>query len=507
MLRGAGRLAGGYEWERDFPQSLQESDPNGRSSMDFDFSLTEDEIDEFQGAVGSRLNGNLPIRVQFGGGRPQFSVRKQRHSRVLSAKRDEIAEFVAERVQLQYIPAVRSADVSANIVRTMLRRELAVAEEQAEYRAAMEQLRRLQKPILDRIAASLSERMQELLPDVSRIAIEMDERRSPLAFGDVHVIVDDGTPTDLEFKGDGVQSLAALSIIQHYSSTTARAKEFILAVEEPESHLHPKAIHALRSVLSETASQQQVVLTTHSPLFINRLQISSNIIVERTRARPASSVQELRDLLGVRTSDNLEHAEVVLIVEGPEDELALRALLAERSDALRQALADGTLTIRPLFGGGKLTYVLAELRDSLASVHAFLDHDATGQAAAETAAQEGLLDMTDRTFALLPGAPRETEFEDLVDPAVYAETFQDRFGISVTSPWMTRLGKGKWSQRLPVVVKSSGQSWSDNDLSQYKSAVAQAVATSPGGALKPAAASVIDALVTALESKLHTRSL
>jgi putative ATP-dependent endonuclease of the OLD family len=318
------------------------------------------------------------------------------------------------------------------------------------------------------------------------------------------VIVDDGTPTDLEFKGDGVQSLAAVSVIQHYSSQTARAKEFILAIEEPEAHLHPRAIHALRAALRETAAKQQVVMTTHSPLFVNRIQIQSNVIVERTKARPATTVQELRDILGVRAADNLQHAEVVLVVEGPEDELAMRSLVAHRSERLRQALADGTVAIRPLHGGGNLSYVLAELRDSLASVHAFLDCDQAGKVAARAALDEGLLDRPDRTFATLVGA-KESEFEDMVDPAVYEETFRDQFGVKVGHPWMNRLGKGKWSSRLAFVVRASGQSWDENDITRYKRAVAQAVADAPGAAIKPDGEFVIAALVEALERKLELR--
>lgn len=36
-------------------------------------------------------------------------------------------------------------------------------------------------------------------------------------------------------------------------------------------------------------------MTTHSPLFVNRLELASNIIVRKNRAAPASSVSELRE--------------------------------------------------------------------------------------------------------------------------------------------------------------------------------------------------------------------
>ncbi len=496
-----GRLASGYDWARDFPHSLQTDEANGKSILDFDFSLTDEEIGEFQTAVGSRLNGILPIRVQFGGTRPSFLVRKQRHSAALSAKRQEIAEFVAERVQVQYIPAVRTADVTASIVKTMVRRELASVEREPEFQAALKRVRAIQQPVLDRISAALSTRMQELLPEVSTVDIQLDDRQ---ALSDVRVIVDDGTPTELDFKGDGVQSLAALSVIQHYASETARAKEFILAVEEPEAHLHPKAIHALRAVLRETAARQQVVLTTHSPLFVNRLHVHSNVIVERTRARPAQSVQELRAVLGVRTSDNLEHAEVILVVEGPEDARAISALLSDRSTSLSTGLSEGTLTLWPLHGGGNLNYVLTQLRDSLAAVHAFLDGDKAGETAALAAEQEGLLDPPDRTMVNLPGGT-EAEFEDLVAPEAYESVFLERFGIRVAHPWINKLGKGKWSSRLPAIVKASGQVWDPTRQGAYKAAVSEAVSASPKSALKPEAEPILAALVDSLERKLAAR--
>lgn len=122
----------------------------------------------------------------------------------------------------------------------------------------MQTLREVQRSILDKLSGAIAERLQSLLPEVQGVTLEQEEDRMMRG---VSVIVDDGTPTDLTLKGDGVQSLAALAMIQHYSRETARAREFILALEEPEAHLHPRAIHALRETPRETAERQQVVLT------------------------------------------------------------------------------------------------------------------------------------------------------------------------------------------------------------------------------------------------------
>lgn len=115
----------------------------------------------------------------------------------------------------------------------------------------------------------------------------------------------------------------------------------LLAIEEPESHLHPRAIHQLRVVLDELSTQHQVILTTHCPLFVDRTNLKSNIIVNKKRASPAKNVAELRDILGVRASDNLRNAEIALVVEGEDDRLALLALLPVVSKRIGTAINTG----------------------------------------------------------------------------------------------------------------------------------------------------------------------
>jgi predicted ATPase len=107
--------------------------------------------------------------------------------------------------------------------------------------------------------------------------------------------------------------------MRHAASFHSGARHTVIALEEPEAHLHPSAIHELKAVLQELAKTKQIVLITLCPLFVNRARIAANIIVENNQARGAESIAEIRDILGVRAADNLRHAELVLIVEGMED--------------------------------------------------------------------------------------------------------------------------------------------------------------------------------------------
>jgi putative ATP-dependent endonuclease of OLD family len=315
------------------------------------------------------------------------------------------------------------------------------------------------------------------------------------------MIIDDGTATDLEFKGDGIQSLATLSLIRFYSERRAPGRQVILAVEEPEAHLHPKGIHEVREVLRATSERQQVVIATHSPLLVNRLDLASNILVEKTRARPASSIKELREMLGVRVSDNLAHAEVVLVVEGPEDERAIRALLSARSQALATALDDGILGIQALWGGAKLNYMLSQLQLFLCRAHVLVDDDAEGRDAAKRAQKAGLLEVRDQTFARFPGA-KDSEFEDLVDPDIYRTQLAASFNVSVDDLQAVKRSKGKWSKRMRLAFSARGQAWDDAVLALAKALVSREVTRNPGAAVEPRCETVMQALVDALETKL-----
>lgn len=500
------RFRDDYVWERDFPISLQDSEPSGDSIFDYEFVLDEAEIADFYREVRSNLNGNLPIRLSVNPRRILFHVTKRGPgAKVLSAKRDEIAQFVGSRLQLQYVPAIRTADEAAQVVRELVEHELAVAESDPEYTQALEAIARLQAPILESLSHTLSTTLRDFLPEVRGVSVDVPrDSRSTALRRDVQIIVDDGTATDLRQKGDGVQSLAALSLIRYGSQASARAREQMLAVEEPEAHLHPDAIHQLRRVFQEISAHQQIVVTTHCPVLVNRLAVDSNIIVQSSNARPATSVREIRDVLGVRTSDNLASADVVLIVEGESDRVALRALLADADSLFARALKDGLLAIDTLGGGSNLGYKIGLIRDSLCVPHAFLDNDEEGRLAAEKAQNEGLLTPSEITFAMAPGMTN-SEIEDLYERDLYGELIRTGWGVDLNNA-VFKSGKAKWSDRVKAVFIASGKQWNSGVEKAIKTGVAERVVGAADSPLQPAKRGVIDALVGEMLHKLRSAS-
>lgn len=135
-------------------------------------------------------------------------------------------------------------------------------------------------------------------------------------------------------------------------------KVSIVAIEEPEAHLHPQQQRALAKYLSGCIDGQ-VLLTTHSPQIVERFA-SDALVKMGSEGKPTCSGIELRrkiDALGYRLNPIV--AEVffsrgVFLVEGPSEIAFFRALAA----AIGIDLDRENLSILSVDGIGFSPYVL-----------------------------------------------------------------------------------------------------------------------------------------------------
>lgn len=199
-------------------------------------------------------------------------------------------------------------------------------------------------------------------------------------------------------------------------------------------------------------------------------------------------------------SDNLQNAELILVVEGEEDRRCLAALLKEHSEPLAAAMAQQAVGIESLQGGTNLSYKLSQIREAMCLAHSLLDHDDCGLKSSQKAEQDGLLLLADVTFTICNGM-KEAEIEDMFEETVYAKMLQNRYGVSTLSPKFK--GTGKWSDRLARAFKHQGKPWSDQIEAKVKAEVAELVEADPANALNVHKRSSFDALITALEAKLN----
>lgn len=208
-------------------------------------------------------------------------------------------------------------------------------------------------------------------------------------------------------------------------------------------------------------------------------------------------------MLGVRASDNLRHAEIVLLVEGSDDKTSLTALLTHASAKVREALESGTLALEALEGATNLSYKASLVRQALCLVHAFLDCDEAGKQGFERARIQGVITDGEINWSLCDGMA-ESEIEDLYDPEVYEQLLQNVYRVSIKIPEF-RTSK-KWSSRMAASFRRQGKLWDDRVEAEVKTKLAGLVAASPQRALLPAKKPAFDGLVRTLETRLRELS-
>lgn len=372
-----------YNRFRDFPISLQGKQQGARSAVTLEFELDQSERRKIRQLTGISLNETLRLTLTFGRSDVKLDFRKQGpYKKNLEDASVDIVRFILDNFALEYIPAVRTAEAATEVASRLIQRELQKLERRPEYTKAMKELDGLQRPVLQELAKNISASVREFLPSVVGIDLRIRQSVRNRALRQLtDIVVDDGVATNLKHKGDGVQSLVALALMRHTSSTRSGKKHSLVAIEEPESHLHPRAIHELRKVVDDLRSTNQIILTTHSPIFVNRSSIENNIVVRKNQVKSATHIGEIREALGVKISDNLQSADLILLVEGPSDKKVLNSYLSCASTLVANALSDGRLAIDTIGGGGNLSYKIGLHLRSLCKVHCFLDNDASGQSA------------------------------------------------------------------------------------------------------------------------------
>ncbi len=165
----------------------------------------------------------------------------------------------------------------------------------------------------------------------------------------------------LQRQGQGVQSLSVIFLFQAFvdhllHDVYERESEPVLALEEPETHLHPQAARTLWTHVRDLPGQK--IVTTHSPYFVQHVPFRDVRLVRLTergtevRWLPSSFSAEIPPLDGiedvVRKSDGMlqyERSSRTLTVRGALNTDTYRQLLSccgshERRSEIEAAIAD-----------------------------------------------------------------------------------------------------------------------------------------------------------------------
>jgi predicted ATP-dependent endonuclease of OLD family len=142
----------------------------------------------------------------------------------------------------------------------------------------------------------------------------------------------------IENRGAGVQNSFILALFRTYAKY--ETPNFILAIEEPENSLHPRAQREMRWAMQDLSRTSQVICTTHSPVFLDLGRLEDNVVLRRKSdgatepsyfsLQGVEEINELRELIGIKVSDALLSGggNCTLIVEGDTELYAYPHLFA-----------------------------------------------------------------------------------------------------------------------------------------------------------------------------------
>lgn len=493
----------GYNWSLDYPINLQKSKSRTKTTeIIFEFRLDEEEVDEFYSFVGSSINGSIPIRISYSKEEFNISIAKPgRGSVTLNKKTTRVATFISDKLRFDYVPAVRTADSASNVVRKLVSNELKVLESDERYISAIKLIDEIQAPILDELSKSISSTVSSFLPSVRNVNLRASQSsRQDFFRKSIQIDIDDGVETDISQKGDGVQSLVALALMRHASER--KSSSSIIAIEEPESHLHPRAVRDLRDVIWSLTSGSQVLVSSHSPLMVKWGDNTSTIIVADNRASIASKISDVRDVLGVLVTDNLTSVEFAVLVEGETDKLIIEKIISSLgSSSLKKMFNDNRFKIQSMRGVGKLAYSVNSYENNILGFHVFCDADDAAKSEVESAINKKVLKQNEYTICSCAGM-RESEIEDCINPALYKSIILENYGIDISDKSFS--GKEKWSRRLRDCFQKQGKIWNSQTENEIKVLVARLFEkTDLATSLIQQKSVPLHKLLEALEGKVH----
>lgn len=133
-------------------------------------------------------------------------------------------------------------------------------------------------------------------------------------------------------KSNGIQKMLIFSYIINKATLNRNDMPHFLLIDEPELHLHVDAQRHLFTRLKEKFSNSQIFITTHSPVFINNVDVDSLFFVERdieygtittVQTESKSDYKKINAILGLNLMDSMsiDTKNSIILVEGHSDKI------------------------------------------------------------------------------------------------------------------------------------------------------------------------------------------
>ena len=490
-----------YDWIRDFPIDLRESAAT-QSIFTIDFTLNSSERRMCEKIIKTEINDHIHNPKLFNmedtvlafikkNSKFKFSknlriiIKSDRFGTKITFFDTERPEkpippfinlfiFIQKNVQIEYISAIRSTNGIMNTIQSLISAQLHILENESEFKKFFVKLQKEQEKKLNALSKNITHEIKNFLrDDVKKIKIHARDHISAYKQILTSIDIEGDINTQLEMKGDGLKNIISILIMQYITKQKSEGKNIVFIIEEPESHLHPEAIRKINSILSNISIENQVIISTHSPLLIDRNNISNNIIVDDRQAQHVKKLSDVRKILGVRISDNLQTANVVVLVEGDNDIKILEKYLSEKSNILNHAFKDGFIIFIPLHGAKNAPQMCSMWHNSLCHVILFMDDDQAARIARTKAINQEVVNKNNAILCTRLDK-KESEIEDLIKIDYYKDLIKQNSKIDLSKSKKDGHNK-KWSDQIRILFRKTSRPISDDEIDALKNNIADIV--------------------------------
>ncbi len=199
---------------------------------------------------------------------------------------------------------------------------------------------------IKKVEETIQKNLNETFKNVS-IELQIPQPEIKTILSSASVIADDGVKSSVTNKGDGFKRAITFSILRSYvelahnhewqkeDSKKKNTDKFLFLFEEPELYLHPKAQNILFEALSLIAQKHQMLVTTHSPLFLAPDSTSTFIKIKKVveETKPYAKAMSINldtmgekdkfQLISFETSNQAFFSNKIVLVEGDSELIVL----------------------------------------------------------------------------------------------------------------------------------------------------------------------------------------
>lgn len=278
------------------------------------------------------------------------------------------------------------------------------------------------------------------------------------------------TPTDANNISSGLTQAAVLAF-----GIITRKKDTLIAIEEPELHLHASFQRKLFELIREESNSKQFFITSHSTIFTSCNNDNCTYLITKpngaskvTKIQTPKQLRMVKGVLGHRNTD-FYGDECVVFIEGESEEVAFPII----SESLGYDLTAKGITLVNIKGSGKATKLeeyLRYLKDSDTTPYVILDGNKEIKEKLQDWERDGLIQKGNWTVW-------DLEFEDCFTLDVIVEAMNDVIKEQGAKFQLTYQQLEKEGKQGKSVVKSLQKILYENKLrSLDKPALAEKIA-------------------------------